>query len=403
MEYFNTHISALTIVFLALAFAAACVSAIVGMRHLRSVARYGRRAEKQESDLLAIPDDKLPSATVVVYTRNAEDYLRDFVKSLESQNYPKFDIVIVNDGSTDMTREVTDNLIKEYPNIKYTFVSDTAKNVSRVKVAYTLGIKASDNEVIVTTAANCRPVSDNWLRLLCAPLSNPRIGVSLGYSYVPSEIQTDKGRYSRAFDSTLASAQWLGAGLEGKTFRGDQYNLAFRRKLFFDNKGYASSTALNGGHDDIFINEIASRTESSVCLHPDASVEVDWDPSQIQRLYRDARERRLFAARFLRKDAFRLQGLNSACIYAMLGFIVAAIAITVPNLFTVVLSAGIIILFWGYQICVYRRTSEVLKTMPIIWSVPLRWLIRPITTLLQKEHGKNANAKHYTWSVGMKP
>lgn len=401
MEYFNCDISALVIVFLSLAFLAALYSAIFGMSPIRRVARYGRRAAAEEDKLLNIADDKLPSVTVVVYARNAEHNLRNFIETIERQNYPHFEIVIVNDGSVDMTKEIAETLEKEYDNIKYTFVSNTAKNVSPIKVAYTLGIKAADNEVIVTTASNCRPTSDNWLRLLCAPLSSPTTGISLGYSYVPQEKTTDNGRWDRAFDSTMSAAEWLGAALNDKTFRGDQYNLAFRKHLFFDNRGYASSTALYGGHDDIFINEIARRAKCAVALHPDAQMVVEWAPEQIQRLYRDARDRRLFVAGMLKSSAFLEQTLNNVAIWLTLAFSVVAILLSVPNFFPILFSLVIIFALWGYEICLYRRTATLLKNLVFTWTVPLRWLTRPVLNFIRGRKAKSDNGKQYTWSVGM--
>lgn len=403
MDYFNFNISPLIITLLSGTLLFALLSAIFGMAPMRRVARYGRRVAKRDADLMEVPDDKLPSVSIIVYARNAQPSLREFVESLERQNYPKFEIVIVNDGSTDMTREIADTLAKEYDNIKYTFVSDTAKNVSRIKVAYALGIKAADYDVIVTTAANCRATSDNWLRLLCTPLASPDTGISLGYSYVPQEKQTDKARWERSFDATVASSQWLGAALAGHPFRGDQYNLAFRRKLFFDHKGYASSTALNGGHDDIFINEVARDTQAAVVLHPDAHVIVDWESDQIKRLYRDARERRIFISAFLKTGAFRLQGFNSLCIWLMLLFSVAAIVISSPNMFPVATVALILLTFWGYGICLYRRTATILHRIRLWWSVPLFWILRPFASANRHHKAHTDNARHYTWSVGMKP
>ncbi len=403
MEYFNFNLTPLVIVMMSCTFLFAMLSAMWGMAPMRRVARYGRRMIRHENELLDIPDEQLPSVSIVVYARNAQTTLRELIEMLEHQNYPRFEIVIVNDGSTDMTREIAETLTKEYSNVKYTFVSDSAKNVSRKKVAYTLGIKGSDNDVIVTTSADCRPSSENWLRLLCAPFVSAATEVSLGFGYVPQEHQTDRMRWERAFDSTVVNSQWLGAALAGKAFRGSQYNLAFRKKIFFDNKGYASSTALNGGHDDIFVNRIATDTNTAVVLFPDANVEIDWEPSQVKRLYRDERERRIFAAKFLKTGAFRLQGFNSLSIWLMLASAVAAILLSTPNLLPAAISILIILLYWGYAICLYRRTANVLHSIRLWWSVPLFWIIRPFTSANRRQHAYADSTKHYTWNVGMKP
>lgn len=402
MVYFDIHLSSLVIALLGGALLCALVSAVVGMMPMRRVARRGRRLIEEGDALLNLPDADLPSVSVVVYAHNAEASLPSLVERLESQNYPRFEIIIVNDASADMTREVADTLRGKYDNIKYTFVSDTAKNVSRVKVAYTLGVKAADNDIIVTTAANAHPVSDNWLRLLCAPFADPDVDLSLGYAFVAKEKHSGAGKWARCFDTVTSDAQWLGSAAGGHAFRGDQYNMAFRRSVFFDHKGYAASTALKGGHDDVFVREIASEVNTAVALHPDSHVELDWEPSEVKRLLRDDRERRVFMARFLHSGAYRLQGLNSICIWLMLACVVAAVSFSAPNMFPVAVCAVIVAGFWGYGICLYRRTARLLRSIKLWWSVPLFWMLRPFASANRRQHANSDAARHYTWAVGMK-
>lgn len=402
MEFFNVDISPLVITLLGGAALFALLSSLFGLMPMRRVARYGRRLRREEETLENLPDSDLPPVSLIIYANNAGDRLRGLVEELERQNYPEFELIVVNDGSTDMTREIVENLQKEYSNLKYTFVSDTAKNVSHVKVAYTLGIKAADYDVVVTTAADCHPASPDWLRLLCAPFADSEVDLSLGYSYVPREVQKDSARWGRAFDVTTVNAQWLGSALAGHPFRGDQYNLAFRKKLFFDNKGYASSTALKGGHDDVFVNQVASGANSRVVLHPDSFVVRDMDADQVARLYRDDRERRIFMTRYLHTGAFRLQGFNSVCIWLTLACVVGAIAVSAPNFFPVAVCAGIMLLMWGYEICVYRRTAKVLRSIRLWWSVPLFWALRPIVSSHRRRRAFADSSRHFTWSTGMK-
>lgn len=403
MEYFNPHIPPLIMALLGGALLFALLSALVGMMPMRRVARRGRRLMKEGAQTPGVADDDLPSVSVVVYAHNAGDGLRSLIEKLEHQDYPRFDIIVVNDGSTDMTREIVDNMRQEYDNLKYTFVSETARNVSHVKVAYTLGIKASDNDVTVTTSAGCHPVSDRWLRLLCAPLADSAVDLSLGYSFVDRDRIRGLSRWTHTFDSVVTASQWLGHAIGGCAFRGDQYNMAFRRSVFFGNKGYAASTALRSGHDDIFVNNISDGSNTAVVLHPDSHVELDWETGQVKRLYNDDRERRIFMSRFLHTGAFRLQGFNTLCLWLTLGCVAAAAVLSLPNLFAAATGALMLILLWGYQICLFRRTARLLRAVRLWWSVPPLWILRPFASAARRQRANSGTARHYTWSVGMKP
>lgn len=401
MEIFNVDISPVVIALLCSAALFSLLSCVFGLKPMRRVARVGRRyMADNESDEASESD--LPPVSVVIYANNAGDKLRELIDLLEHQDYPKFELIVVNDGSTDMTREIVENLQTQYTNLKYTFVSDTAKNVSRVKVAYTLGVKAAEYDVIVTTSASCRPESERWLRLLCEPFVDKSIGVSLGYSYMPVENQTDLSRWARSFDSTTVAAQWLGMALGGSPFRGDQNNLAFRKILFFDNKGYASSTALKGGHDDVFVNQIADCDNTRVALHPDSFMVREVDAMYVSRFYRDIRERRVFMSRYLHTGAFALQGFNSVCLWLMLAAIAAVVVCSAPNLFPAAVCFGILLMTWGYQICLYRRAAKVLKSIRLWWSVPFLWLLRPVSSAFRRRRAFADTSRHYTWSTGMK-
>lgn len=368
------------------------------MMPLRRVAHAVKNSADSDENDAAVSDVALPRVSVVIYAHNAADTLPSLIERLQQQNYPCFELIVVNDGSADMTREVVERLQGEFDNIKYTFVSDTAKNVSRVKVAYTLGVKAAEGDVIVTTAADAYPVSDNWLRMLCAPFAEKYIELSLGYAFIDKSKQQGCGKWMREFDSVIADAQWLGYGLAGHAFRGDQYNMAFRRRTFFEHKGYASSTALKGGHDDLFVSEVASESNTAVVIHPDAHVELDWDASEVKRRYVDDRERRVFMSRFLRTGAFARQGLGSLGRWLMLACVVVASLLSIPNLLASAICAVMLISLWGYEIWLYRRVAHCLHSVRLWWSVPLFMLCRPFVSLSRRQHAFSNSSRHYTWA-----
>ncbi len=401
MNYFDVNISVLLIVLLGCTALFAIICAVFGLMPLRRVARKGAQMEKAGEELLQVTDEKLPSVSVVVYARNAEERIDEFIKSVLKQDYPDFEVIIVNDASTDMTRERVETMQRECGDkLKYTFVPESARNISRKKMAFALGIKGARGEVIVTTLAGGCIESDRWLRLMCAPFADEDVEMTLGYAYYPNKLF--KGKHLRSFDTTLIASQWIGAAAVGKAFRGTEYNMAFRRHCFFDSKGYASSISLQGGHDDMFVCDVARSGHVKMVLDTDARVAIDCKPENFHRMWKDDKEHRTFMSRFLNTGAFRQQGFCSLCLWLCLACAVATIAYASPNFFPISIVMVILLALWGYQITLYRKVSGLLGAVRLWWGVPFGFVLRPLMTARGRARMRGTQDRHYTWTTGMK-
>jgi chlorobactene glucosyltransferase len=64
------------------------------------------------------PADGLPFLSIVVPARNEERQIETCVRSLLSQEYGEFEIVVVDDRSSDATKSIADRLASEYPRVR---------------------------------------------------------------------------------------------------------------------------------------------------------------------------------------------------------------------------------------------------------------------------------------------
>ena len=62
-------------------------------------------------------DDKLPLVSVVVPVYNVEKYVRQCVESLVAQTYPKLEIILVDDGATDSSGDICDEMASTHNNV----------------------------------------------------------------------------------------------------------------------------------------------------------------------------------------------------------------------------------------------------------------------------------------------
>ena len=254
--------------------------------------------------------DTLAPATVIVYCHNQGAQLQRFLPYLLNQNYPKYEVIVVNDSSIDNTAEVISNFLVEYSNLRQTFIPDGSRNVSRRKLAIMLGIKAARHELIVVTNANCCPAGPNWLMNMCRNFTE---GTDVVIGYAAPRYKKDKrfGANFRVYDTVTESVQYLACDINGYPFRGTNNNLAYRRSTFFANNGFQRTVMLHYGDDDLFVSEIANADNTRVELSSDSMMTVFCNDYKAE--HAELKLRHGFTAKQLRRWPFISSSIISAC------------------------------------------------------------------------------------------
>ena len=128
---------------------------------------YGRyiwvRHEKVTGDGLQVTDGEKPGVSVIVCARNEGANLKAYMQSLLTQDYPRFEVIVVNDGSEDDTQAVIDEYAALDKRVHTTFVPKGARMRSTKKLGLTLAAKAAQYDYLLLTDADCRPESTKWI------------------------------------------------------------------------------------------------------------------------------------------------------------------------------------------------------------------------------------------------
>ncbi len=228
---------------------------------------------------------ELPPVSVIICAREESENLRRNLTAVLEQDYPQFEVIVINDGNTDESEDYLTLLEEKYPHLYHSFVPDSSRYISRKKLAVTLGIKASKHDWLVFTDADCQPQSNQWLRLMARNFTS-RTQVVLGYS----GYERGKGwLHKRAcFDNLFTSMRYLGFALARSPYMGIGRNMAYRKELFYQQKGFSAHLNLQRGHDDLFINHIATADNTRVETDADATVRMqpvrrakDWREEKI--------------------------------------------------------------------------------------------------------------------------
>ena len=101
---------------------------------------------------------ELPMVSIIIAARNEEASLPNLIQDLINQEYPldKLEVIIINDRSTDSTKEILAKAEEDYALIKTITVQQASSNMTPKKHALTLGIESAQGDIIVLTDADCR-------------------------------------------------------------------------------------------------------------------------------------------------------------------------------------------------------------------------------------------------------
>ncbi|MCZ4244999.1 glycosyltransferase [Pedobacter punctiformis] len=216
-----------------------------------------------------VPQMALKPISVIICARNEIVNLQKYLPAVFEQNYPDFEVVVVNDRSWDGTDEYLEQLEKQYKNLKVVKVLDNDKFIAGKKFAVTMGIKASKNEWLVFTDADCMPASANWLMDMQQPAED-NIEILLGYS--PYIKKRGVLNALIRFETFFTAVNYLSFALKGMPYMGVGRNMAYKKSLFFKNKGFAAHMHIPSGDDDLFVNAHASRRNTAIRIHKDSHV-----------------------------------------------------------------------------------------------------------------------------------
>ena len=150
---------------------------ILSLYYLIAYARL-LRASRRTDDTLE-EGNKLP-VSIIIYAKNDSENLKKHLPALLTQDYPEYQVVVINDGSSDDTDDTLKFFQNEYKHLYHTYVPSDARYLSRRKLAFTLGVKAAKYDILLFTEANCQPLSDQWLSAMVGGYT-PETSIVLGY------------------------------------------------------------------------------------------------------------------------------------------------------------------------------------------------------------------------------
>lgn len=259
---------------------------------------FGRVAFNSSKNQASTVSQKEEGVTVLVAAHNEFTNLKTLIPKLFEQNYSNYDVMIVNDRSTDRTKRLLEEMMEIYPRLRSVTIKYTPGHVTPKKFALTLGIKVTKNDVILLTDADCIPQSDNWIKKMTAPVREHGKTFSLGFSgyekkpgFLNSWIQ---------FETLLTALFYMSFGLWKRPFMGIGRNMCYRKRFFMEVKAFKGFWHVEGGDDDLFVNQYATGKNTAIVIDPEANTLSQ--PKTTKAEYFVQKKRHLHAGKYYRGE-----------------------------------------------------------------------------------------------------
>lgn len=314
----------------------------------------------------------LPAISVVVTTHNQCEALRlHLPKILEQEYVGGFEVIVVDINSTDDTLPYLESLEVGYPNLRTISTPNSARNISILRMALTLGFRAANNEWVMVTQADCEPSSPNWLTRFGEACQSEETMMVLGLTRYAAE----KGWYRMRCNFLRIRQQLLHLKWAKKhaAHQCDGTNLCYRRSFFLEHKGFADDSNLQLGATDIMVNHNSTLANTRYVVKPEAIVMQD-----TPRYYRKWHQERVFfmetRRHFRHKIAYGIYYLlNSLAIWIPTILLIATIVMGIvhENYIVPSITAAVWMLLTIWQTIRTNRQLTSIGEQPIWVAMPL--------------------------------
>lgn len=266
-----------------------------------------------------------PPVSVVLYAHNQSDALLRNLPEFFNQQYPNFEVIVVDDASTDETPEVLKMMEQRYDHLIHTHQDEEMRTISRRKLALTLGVKAAHGDIILMTQAQCAPSSDKWISSMVRNFTE-----GIDFVLGPVAYENRSGFMSRfySYDLLQRLITLFGLTLAVRPYAGWGTNLAFRKEMFFanHNEGFASHLNIYPGEDDLFVANVCSR--HNVMAECSSSAMMIDQQSPLSYGWRRDRRNRAFTSQRYHKLPMFVRSLDVLTRYLMVFGAVAVIVLS---------------------------------------------------------------------------
>lgn len=207
-----------------------------------------------------------PGVSVVIAHKDHAEALLQNLESMLKQDYPLFEIIVVDDHSDAGNFEKLKHGLGSDQRVKLIQNAGVGK-----KQALKEGIYLASHPLIMMTDADCKPITDQWIRSMV--LAGGKQGVVLGYS--PYEKTADWLNAMVRFETVMTGIQYISTALHGRPYMSVGRNILYPKYLIAETLGQGKFENLPYGDDDLTIQSLPEEVAYFVCYERKAHVVSD--------------------------------------------------------------------------------------------------------------------------------
>ncbi len=313
-----------------------------------------------------LPETKaeIQGVSVIIAVKNGTQQISQNLSEILHQEYPSFELIIVDDHSDPVERKELEEFISDWPRVKLLTSEGKGK-----KNALWTGILNSKFDFILCTDADCTPVSRNWINSM-VQCSHGRDTV-IGYS--PYQKLTGWLNYIIRFETVMTGIQYLSWTMKGKPYMAVGRNILYPKSLLIANDPFSHIRDIPYGDDDLGIQAISDKSEIRVCL--DEKSFVISDPTTSWTQWLKQKHRHMSAGHYYKPGLWWQPGLYGIALIGHWSLIVFIIGSLTWWNWIPVFAIGLLIRWFNYiqwtQKLGAKDTVAVYPLLEIIYTVYL--------------------------------
>lgn len=320
--------------------------------------------------------DRKKPVSIIIAAKNELENLKAYLPLVLNQNHEIYEVIVVNNFSTDGTWEYLSSLNHE--RLK---VFDYAEKKGK-KVALQAGIQQAKYEMLLFTDADCRAQSEDWVSTMTGAFGE-KIEFVLGYGAFEKQ-STWLNKVIR-FEGLLTAIQYFSFALKGEPYMGVGRNLAYLKSTFTKAEGFNSHSEVLSGDDDLIVNQMGNAENIALVLDRGATM-ISYGEASWLTFYRQKRRQLLSGNLYKVKDRIKLAlfGASNFLYYALLVSLLLNFENTtfILGIFVVKQVCEYIVFF---KLCRQLGNKDLIKWLPIVEPFYLVFIIiAGVSTWFQK-------------------
>ena len=300
--------------------------------------------------------------SVIVYARNQAEEVKRLLPNLINQNYHDYELVLLDNASSDDTLYIFKEYAQLFPNIRLCQVDNNEAFWNNKKYAQTLAIKASKNEYLLFIDAEENIDSEYWIMAMASNFTLNKT-IILG----PEMYKKTKGFFNKIirFDTVFAQLHSFSWTNYGAPFSYFSKNIGYKKEEFYKVNGYITHMNNRLGEREFFLNEASKSKNTTFTITKNAFVYLepilklkDWKLKK--------REDEMILSSLNFSTRFKVRFFNTSQFLFFI-FAITLLSLQIEWIITSILIAFRYLVSW----IVVGKTTSKFQQKDLIWLFPI--------------------------------